>query len=163
MYASDNVSTRTATLQAGQKRYVNVGLSGDASRQGAGSAVHLVADKPISAVQMADGDGTEQTAFYPTHMLNNRFGIPKDSQYVAVVCSEPDTSVTLYRPNDDPETKSCSANAEYPGKVFFGRSDANIVSINQGSYLESSGPIYVIYEVTGSEDEHNLMGASVLP
>jgi hypothetical protein len=121
--------------------------------------VHLVANKPINAVQQADGDGGEQTAFYPAHMLNYRFGIPKDSQYVAVVCTEPDTSVTLYRPNADPETLTCSADGDYPAKVLFGRSDEDVVDISQGSYLVSTEPIHVIYEVTGSEDEHNLMGS----
>jgi hypothetical protein len=143
----------------GQTRFIDVGLSRPTNRQGAGSAVHIVADKPVSAVQIADGDGNEQTAFYPTHMLNERFGIPKDAQYVAITCTEPDTSVTLYRPSSEPVTETCSADGEYPDKLFFGRSDANVVSIEQGSYLESTKPIYVIYEVSGSEDEHNLMGA----
>jgi hypothetical protein len=160
LYASGGTRTTTMTLDAGEKRYVNVGVNWDNARQGAGSAVHLVADKPISAVQQADGDGYEQTAFYPSHMLKQRFGIPKDSQYVAIVCSEPDTSITLYRPNSDPVTQTCSADGDYPGKVFFGRSDENIVDIRQGSYLESTRPIHVIYEPTGSNDEHNLMGAS---
>jgi hypothetical protein len=52
-----------------------------------------------------------------------------------------------------------SADGDYPAKVFFGRSDENVADIRQGSYLESNEPIHVIYEVIGSEDEHNLMGA----
>jgi hypothetical protein len=159
MYAS-NGDARTMTLHTGQKRFVNVG---DSSGQGLGSAIHLVADKPISAVQQADGDGTEQTAYYPTHMLNQRFGIPMDSQYIAVVCAEPDTTVTLYRPNANSVTESCTTDGQHPGKLFFGSADSSVVAIAQGSYLESTKPIHVIYEVTGSEDEHNLMGTSLQP
>jgi hypothetical protein len=32
------------------------------------------------------------------------------------------------------------------------------VGAQQGAYLESDKPIHVIYEVSDSEDEHNLMG-----
>jgi hypothetical protein len=157
VYAS-NGETETMTLQAGQKRSVTVG---GATRQGRGAAIRLVADKPISAVQQADGDGTEQTAFYPTRMLKRRFGLPKDAQYVAVVCSQPDTTVTLYRAGATQVVeKNCSVNGDSPGKLFFGHWNTNGDNIEEGSYLESTKPIHAIYEVVGSEDEHNLMGAS---
>jgi hypothetical protein len=32
-------------------------------------------------------------------MLKKRFGIPENSQYVVIACTEPDTSVTLYQPD----------------------------------------------------------------
>jgi hypothetical protein len=162
LYASGGTRTNTLSLNAGESRYINVGVTGWQARQGLGSAVHLIADKPISAVQIADHDGAEQTSFYPTDMLNTRFGIPQDTQYVAIACPKPDTSVTLYRPDGDPETVQCSADGNYPGKAYFGQS-YNGVSIRQGSYLESTKPVYVIYEVSTHNDEHNLMGASAQP
>jgi hypothetical protein len=162
VHSSDGSSNRRFTLNAGERRSVCAQGSDD-TRQGKGAAVHVVADKPVSAIQIADGDGVDQTAFYPTALLNSRFGIPKDSQYIAITCASADTDITLYRPNTDPVTASCSANGDIPGKAYFGNGDVSGRHIPQGSYLESSKPIHVIYEVTGSEDEHNLVGAAVLP
>jgi hypothetical protein len=159
---TSNGETETMTLQAGQKRSVTVGAS---TSQGRGSAVHLVANRPISAVQQADGDGIEQTAFYPRHMLSQRYGIPIDAQYVAAVCVEPNTSVTLYLDGNDGAgvTKTCTVTDDgYPGKLFFGVWNTNGYTIGRGSYLESTSPVHVIYEASGSEDEHNLMGAPAL-
>jgi hypothetical protein len=154
LYASDG-TTSTMTLDAGQKRWVNVG---DRTQQGQGSAIHLVADKPIGAIQIADGDGADQTAFFPTSLLSTRFGLPENAQYIAVACPEEDTSVTLYNGNNDPITRTCSANGNYPGKAYFGSAEKGVVGAQQGAYLESDKPIHVIYEVSASEDEHNLMG-----
>jgi hypothetical protein len=158
IYTSNSSTTRTMTLNAGQKGSVCGSLPSNSVRQGRGPAVHIVADKPVSAVQIADGDGIEQTAFYPTSLLNSRFGIPKDSQYLAITCPSANTRITLFRPNDDPVTRNCSANGDRPGKAYFG-SQNNGTHIAQGSYLESTKPIHVIYEVVGSEDEHNLIGS----
>jgi hypothetical protein len=36
------------------------------------NAIHLVADKPIGAIQIADRDGSDQTAFFPTSLLSTR-------------------------------------------------------------------------------------------
>jgi hypothetical protein len=147
-------------MNAGERRNICHGLPVSSTNQGSGPAVHVVADKPVSAVQIEDGDGTDQTAFYPTSLLNTRYGIPKGAQYLAINCPRRNTSVTLYRPNGRPLTRNCSAQGNRPGKVYFGRSTSNRVLIPQGSYVESNNPIFAIYEVTGSEDEHNLMGAS---
>jgi hypothetical protein len=155
VYAS-NGATSSLTLDAGERRQVDIGSG---SEQGAGSAIHLVADKPINAVQGIDGDGNEVTAFYPTAKLRNRFGIPKNSQYIAIACPQADTRITLYKPSGDPVTKTCNGNGNIPGKAYFGRSDANVMAIPQGSYLESTKPIHVVHEVTASQDEHNLIGA----
>ena len=157
IYASNGTS-RNLILNAGA--IANVAPTGASTGQGRGDAIHIVANKSIGAVQFADGDGGDQTAFYPTSLLHKRFGLPKDSQYIAIACPESGTNVTLYRPNMQPETLSCNANGNFPGKAYFGRSDANVVTIPQGSYLESNEAIHVIYEVSGSEDEHNLVGTS---
>ncbi len=156
IYASDG-STRTTTLHAGQKRYVNIG---DQSPQGMGSAIHLVADKPIAAVQIADGDGRDQTAFFPTALLKRRFALPREAQYVAIACPEEGTTVTLYNGNNPPEVQACNANGNHPGKAYFGsRKDG--AHIQFGAYLESNNPIHVIYENARSNDEHNMIGTNV--
>jgi hypothetical protein len=158
VYTSNSDTPRTMTVNAGQRHQVCSSLPFNSVRQGLGPAVRIVSDKPVSAVQVADGDGVEQTAFYPTRYLKSRFGIPKDSQYIAVTCPSADTTVTLYRDNAAPAVKDCSASGNRPGKVYFG-SAQNGTHIAHGSYLESNRPVYVIYEVARSNDEHNLMGA----
>jgi parallel beta-helix repeat protein len=157
LYGSDG-STRTMTLNAGQKGRINVGQTGEAAKQGGGSAIHLVADKPIGAVQVADGDGADQTAFFPTSLLSTRFGVPKDAQYIAIVCPQADTSITLYDGDGAPISRTCSADGNHPGKAYFGSVENGAVGAHRGAYLESDKPIYMIYEVSASQDEHNLLG-----
>jgi hypothetical protein len=149
-------------MQRGEKREVTVGAGSQTSRQGAGSAIHIVASKPVNAIQVADGDGWDATAFYPTSLLNTRYAIPKDSQYIAIACPEPDTRISLYRANGRVDVRVCNTDGNYSGKAYYGISDSNRVSVPQGSYLESNNPIHVIYEVSGSENEHNLVGAPVM-
>ncbi len=155
MYASDG-SVGYATLNAGEKGYVHIG---NRSGQGQGAAIHLVANRPINAVQYADSDGSEQTAFYPTALLKRRYGLPRAAQYVAVACPEPGTTVTLHNGSAPPVEKNCNANGNRPGKAYFG-SSSNGVHIQFGAYLESNNPIHVIYESAKSNDEHNLIGAN---
>lgn len=156
IYASDG-SSSSVTLDSGGSHRVSVG---SAASQGAGSAIHVVADKPVSAIQIADGDGTEQTAFFPTALLNTRFGFPKAAQYVAVVCPSAETTVTLHNPGGStPISRACNAGGNYPGKTYFGTTANGGAPIREGAYLESDKPVYVIYEVADSSDEHNLIGS----
>jgi hypothetical protein len=46
-----------------------------------------------------------------------------------------------------------------PGKVYFGNPDTNAPHIEINSYIESSNPVYAMYEVYSKEAEHNLIGA----
>lgn len=158
IFTNTSSTGRVVTLNAGERRAVCTTLTWSERSQGRGPAVHIVSNNPVGAVQIADGDGADQTAFYPTSLLNSRFGIPKNSQYIAITCPNADTSVTLYRPDGSVDTRSCNANGDQPGKAFFG-SHENGAHIVQGSYLESNRPIYVIYEITDSNNEHNLIGA----
>jgi hypothetical protein len=158
IYNSANTSVTEVTMNAGEKRAVCPPLPWRELGQGRGPAVHIVANRPVGAVQIADGDGADQTAFYPTSLLNSRFGIPKNSQYIAIACPSADTRITLYRPDGSTDTQHCSAIGDRPGKAFFGIPQTNGAHIPVRSYLESTRPIYVIYEVTDSGDEHNLIG-----
>ncbi|VFM94810.1 MAG: hypothetical protein BECKG1743D_GA0114223_100022 [Candidatus Kentron sp. G] len=142
-------------LDAGD-RY-SVSDLGSSDPQGQGSALRIMADKPIAAVQVDDGDGTDQSAFLPTEYLAVAFGLPTDSQYVAVVCPWPDTSVTLYDGADPPEARVCTGDGVYPGKVLFGSAD-NGAHISAGARIESNEPVYLMYEDSARDDERNLMG-----
>ena len=154
VYASNGASNRY-TLQAGDKRTLNVGASGG---QGAGNALHIRADKPVAAIQIGDGDGVEATAFLGIAHLGMRYAIPVDSQYVAVVCLEPDTHIMLM--DGVPpimQEQVCSSDGLQPGKAYFGATD-NGIHIRARAILESNRPVYLMYEATASNGERNLLG-----
>ncbi|MCA1805466.1 MAG: hypothetical protein LC646_09065 [Xanthomonadaceae bacterium] len=155
VYASNGASNRY-TLQAGEKRALNVGASGS---QGTGNAVHIRADKPVAAIQLGDGDGVEATAFLGRSYLGMRHAIPVDSQYVALACPEPDTQITLM--DGVPPVmleQSCSADGLVPGKAYFGSTE-NGIHIRARAILESNRPVYLVYEAAASNGERNLLGA----
>jgi parallel beta-helix repeat protein len=153
---ASNGTMDNITLNRGAKYFVDVG--NDNRTQGRGSAIHLVSDKPIGAVQSADGDGYEQTAFFPSSMLSTRLGLPTNAQYIAIVCPESDTNITLYNRNNTPITRRCNATGNYPRRTSFHSTDSETIVTQQGAHIESNKPIYVIYETANEQDEHNLMG-----
>jgi hypothetical protein len=59
------------------------------------------------------------------------------------------------------DSRSCNAEGNYPGKTYFGSAVNGVVGAQREAYLESDKPIHVIYEVSNSQDEHNLMGTNV--
>ncbi len=157
VYSSD-AQIATYTLNAGVRQSINIGAN---TSQGQGAALHLIADKPIAAYQLADSDGYEATAFLQRAYHATRFGLPIDTQYVAVVCPTSGTRVTLYESLKTPATQTCSGIGDYPGKLYFG-SATNGTNISAGAYLNADHPIYVIYEASATNDEHNLLGYNAL-
>lgn len=178
VYASNGSSTNFI-LNAGEKQSISVGYN---NHQGSGSAIHVVADKPIAAIQVDDvddggggggmggggmgggghsghaNDGEEATAFWPDTYFSDHYGIPVDSQYVAVVCSQSSTTINLYSSSGSLiSTKSCSASGLTPGKAYFG-SSSDGTYINAGSYLTANKPFYLIYETSYADEEKNLLG-----
>jgi len=153
-YASDGSST-TMTLNAGARKSISIG---DNSSQGMGSALHVLANKSVAGIQYADGDGTEMTAFLGVPIMGTDYGIPVDTQYVAVVCLDANTTVTLYdSAGTQLDQQTCSGDGTTPGKAYFG-SETNGTHIPAGSRIESTRPVYLIYEAGASNDEHNLLG-----
>ncbi len=129
----------------------------NALSQGQG-ALQIVADKPVAAIQVADSDGIEATAFWDPIYFGRRYGLPLDSQYVAVVCLQAsdislhDTAGALI------ETRSCTPAASgQPGRARFGNT-ANGTAMSAGQYLVGTQPFYVIYEASATNDEKNLLG-----
>ncbi len=108
VYTSDGNST-TYSLNAGEK--VAVAIGGNAA-QGAGTAVRIVANYPVAAVQYDDGDGNDATSFWPASALAMRYGIPVNAQYLAVACLQPGVTLTLFKGNALPETQTCSSSGE---------------------------------------------------
>lgn len=149
-----NGASNSFTLNSGELQAISIG---DNANQSAGSALHIVADKPIAAIEYADSDGSESTAFYNESYLSTHYGIPVDTQYIAIACPNVSTTVTLYDGANTPQVQACNGDGTTPGKAYFG-SVSNGLNINAGAYLESNLPIYVIYETSLRNDEHNLLG-----
>ncbi len=158
VYAED---TWLPSIRLSAGRWGSVRL-GRGNVQGQGTAMRIISNKPVGAIMGSDFDGDDQVAFLPTKQLGTRFGIPVDTQYVSVACTEPQTQITLYVPGQAPQVQSCAATGPHPGHVYFGNA-ANGVHIPAGAYLESEAPVYVMYEPAASNDEHNLMGTNPTP
>jgi len=151
---SDGTQT-SLTLNAGERRVISTSAS--PSRQGLGRAVRITADKPIAAIQAADGDGIEATAFWDPLYSARRYGLPVAAQYAVAVCTEA-TTITRYAAGVAAQTVNCTPSATGPGKVYFG-SEANGSTLAAGEYFIANLPIYMMYESTQSNDEENLFGA----
>ena len=152
---TDDGSSVSVVLNAGDRYMPVIGVS---TYQGTGSSYRVIADQPIAAVQIADSDGSEQTAFMRTEDLAIRFGIPTDAQYIAVACPTSGTTVGLYDTTGAlMDQQTCLGDNFIPGKAYFGNVNAG-AHILAGAYLESSHPIHVIYEDSVTNDEHNLLG-----
>ncbi len=154
VYSSGGAS-QSYSLNSGSRTILSIGSN---TSQGRGDAFRLVSDKPIMAAQYGDSDGSDATAFWPRSYLANQYGIPIDTQYVAVVCPEPDTELTLIDGIAAPIVQSCSGSLDsYPGKAYFG-SSTNGVNINAGAYIQSTKPVYIYHEASSPNDEHQLLG-----
>ncbi len=152
IYTSSGEWLRNVILQAGERYTVGIG---DSSPQGLGSTVQLIADKPIGAVQSADGDGYEQTAFLPQRLLGTRFGIPVDAEYVVASCAKKSARVVLHRPDGSFAEEVCMGDPGLnPGNVYFSG------PVPAGSYIESESALHVTYETQVNDGEHNLLGAN---
>ena len=91
IYDSDGRS-EAHTLNRGDRQSISIG-AGDI--EGQGSGLRIVADKPVTAIQYDDGDGTEAVSFLPSHYLATHHGVSIGTQYLAVVCPDPGTLLTL--------------------------------------------------------------------
>ncbi|MCP4980954.1 MAG: PQQ-binding-like beta-propeller repeat protein, partial [Gammaproteobacteria bacterium] len=103
-------------LNANGHQYIAIGSAG---KEGADDVMHVVADKPVAAIQQADGDGSESVAYFDPVYFGNHYGIPVDTQYIEVICTS-NTDVTLYDGANPSDTRACVSDGTYPGKVYFG-------------------------------------------
>ncbi|HEB67353.1 MAG TPA: TIGR03790 family protein [Gammaproteobacteria bacterium] len=149
-----NGKMTSVLLNAGD-RYT-LGLDGSLSQ--GGGALHVVANQPVAAIQVADGDGIEATIFHDPIYFGRRYGLPVDAQYVTAVCLSA-SDITLYDPSGTVvSTERCIPNDAIPGSAYFG-SRNNGSNIPAGYYLTGTEPFYIIYEGAASNDEKNLLGA----
>ncbi|VAW68632.1 Calcium-binding acidic-repeat protein precursor (ARP) [hydrothermal vent metagenome] len=149
---STGVSTQFV-LNAGERRVFTAGAA-----NGEGVGMRITADKPIAAIQVADRDGIEATAFWDPVYSGRRYGLPIDTQYAAVVCDQA-SGISLYDTGGVVlDTQNCTPGAAgEPGKAYFGLA-TNGVNIPAGSYLIGSEPFYMIFEASATNDEKNILG-----
>ena len=154
--------TETHLLSSGERMEITAGTNGS---EGQGNAYHIEADNPIAALQGADSDGSEATAFWSASNFATHYALPVNAQYIAVSCLAENVEITLTdlgNLQNPIQTQTCDSSTDLlgnviPGKAYFG-SSTDGVKINAGAVLNSTGEIYVIYEAASSNDEHNLLG-----
>ncbi len=153
LYASDGDSTGKS-ISGNEWKEISVG---DSESEGRGDAVHIISSQPVSAVQYDDGDGNEATAFFSSDYLATHYVLPVASQYVAVLCTQANTVITLYEDASTADERVCHSDGTVPGKAYFG-SSSDGVHMAAGTRIEATKPVYLIYEDAGTNDEKNLLG-----
>ena len=153
-YAS-NGAMATYTGDAGDSVTIGIGNNGT---EGSSDMIHLVANKPIAAAQYADADGSEATSYFPKTLFSKTYGLPVNAQYLQIAC-DTSTDVRVTEPGaTQPITKACSSTGNTPGRVSFG-STSDGVHIQAGALIEADALIYLMYESSAQDEEHNLMGS----
>jgi len=121
--------------------------------QGTGPAVIVVpsAGGSIAAIQQADSDGGESSAYWPESELNVVSRVATLSQYVAISCPEQATANVAVA--GVPADCTGVGGASYPGK-------ARATSVAAGALIESldGRPFHVYAEDQASNDEANVLG-----
>lgn len=155
---SNTGANQSLTLNSGEMAAINISSS---SSEGTGSAMYVNSNKPISAIQHADSDGSETSTFLSAHYFSKSFILPTSAQYVSILCGDALTELTLTSPDGEVlDSAECTAASPAPGKAYFG-STADGINIERGSKVEASSPIFLYYEDASSNGERNLLGADL--
>lgn len=166
VYCSTGSGGATTGTTRGEKDDITQCTTGS---EGAGSAVRFAgAVKPVSAVQMADGDGNDATVFWPQHEFGTRYYMTNASAYAAIVCSPRFGDVDLEVQDSSGnlvESATCSPVGNNPGKAYFNNgngTDGDAVNFLLGHQVVSTNgkPFYMVYEdVSAEQDEKNTLGS----
>lgn len=155
VYASDG-SVGVIELNAGEYAPIDLG-SGDAADQT--DTLHLIANHPIAALQVGDGDGGESSVFMPNQLLADRFALPVPAQYLLVTCSQPGTLVSV----DGAPGAACGGDGVIPGKLYLGSATPG-PNLPAGTVISTNHPVALMLENAESNDETILLGRrSVAP
>ena len=148
----------TLTLSAGEVAPIAVGLRASA---GAGGAVRVSSNQPISAVQTDDGNGVVSLPLVPRWGMRSTFALPVAAEYVSVVCAYTGTEVSLVNASGQTvETIPCNpANDDVPAQVTL-RGTAPLSQIAMGSSVRANKPIAAIIEPATNHLEYTTVGDS---
>ena len=164
VYCSGGGSTVVSGVTRGEQQSIGTCTS---TNQGAGNSARLTGQATaISAIQQADGDGNESSAFWARHEMGTRYYIPTDSAYVAIACAPRFGTTTLeVRQNDGTfvQGATCTPGTNTPGKVYFdnGQGGSNLAFSAGYQVVSTNGvPFYAIYEDDEEDnDETNMLGS----
>lgn len=102
----------------------------------------------VGAIQQADRDGFESTAFIPERFLDSHYYLPANADYIAFACP---TQMTIN-----------VGGVPYPcnqvGSSFPGHAIAGSTSAGTHIYSQSGEPFFAYFESSNFDDETNLFG-----
>ncbi|MEZ4200042.1 MAG: hypothetical protein R3B69_00330 [Candidatus Paceibacterota bacterium] len=161
-YCSSGGSGTESSVNRGEKRVVD---GCNAATHMTGDSVRLVAGAvPIAAMQQADSDGREATAFLPQHEFGTRYVMTNDAQYAAIACSPRfgEVEVSILAPGGGSTVTSgvCTPGVATPGALHFGDTSGSSVVYTAGHQIVSTNgvPFYAVYEDNaGDTDEKNIL------
>jgi hypothetical protein len=123
--------------------------------QGSGPAVRIVANRPVSVISYADGDGGEMVTFLPTRWLGTTYVVPFDAQYVYVAAPQPGTQCRLDHGGGTNVRTADSLAPPYAKRLFWG-STTNGANLLAPITLTCDAPVHASAERTLNDDEVNL-------
>ena len=94
-YRNDNNYKKTQTINVNQS--VDVGRMAKSSMHR--WATRAIADKPISMLQIADGDGVNASPSLPVSMMATHYGISRAADYIGIIAIDPATTITVTAPD----------------------------------------------------------------
>jgi hypothetical protein len=125
-------------------------------------ATRVIADKPVSMLQIADQDGINATPSLPVNMLATHYGIPRAADYIGIIAIVAGTTITVTAPDgSDKGTFSLARNASANALAPYSYKYTDGGSIAAGTRIACSNPCFMIYDDEGpgaDEDETIMMG-----
>lgn len=153
----DNGTTTTFTLNANEYYEIEVNGTLDAL----GNALHIVADKPVAAVQSDDPNGSTASAFFDKSYFGNKYGVPINAENIIVIFYDPELMLSLLDKEKWPVIEALeNADGNTPGKFVLNRQalPSFKANLDLGNQLLSSKPIFIIYDTQTDEERHNVLG-----
>ncbi|MCF7798375.1 DUF2341 domain-containing protein [Candidatus Woesearchaeota archaeon] len=121
---------------------------------GSGTAVKVVSDYKIGAIQQADHDGTESTVLVPTKEFGTVFGSGLDAQYIAVVSLTQNNNCSIYTSGGLFDWDISTGTSALSQACFGCNSDSVFVS---GPWkMECEQPVWAYYE-DDNDHETNML------
>ncbi|MBN2724188.1 MAG: DUF2341 domain-containing protein [Deltaproteobacteria bacterium] len=146
VYLSDG-TTQSYTINSDTYTAIESGITNGID----GHAMRLVADGPIGALSIGDGDGGEAVIFLPEKHMSTVFRFPSDGRYALISAKHSGTWCSEITP-DGTEIQTLQTTAYAP--LFAGH--LRMTNLTEGNYLICDGPVWAMYEDASLLDERQL-------
>lgn len=158
LQGSDGTDLPNESVTAGST--VNYYQASDIRGDGTGFRVTPISGR-TAAIQQADQNSSESTAFMPYSLLDYEYFLPQDATYVSMVCPVPGQGVTLTPPGGGAPTVFPCDNpggvVGAPGRAYTIAGGSGVIPA--GTLLQSGLPFFAYSEESIYDDETNLVGA----